>query len=70
MATTERATSPRSKHRPNVIGGFGYLTLNPAPRLGRIRTEMTERNQQRDPWRDVARALSEAIEAVKTTRLK
>jgi hypothetical protein len=53
MATTQR---PETRTRPDLTRGFGYLTLNPAPRLRSLR----ERPRQ-SPLTQALRMLTEAI---------
>lgn len=57
MTTMER---PRTPRRVNLSRGFEYLTLDPSPRLRRLRRQMCTRQARRDPWRIVSEAMSRA----------
>jgi hypothetical protein len=71
MATTQRRRNPE---RPPPAGehlarGFDYLTLNPAPRLRKIREQQMRHDPFREAWRIVGEAIVEAIRTVaKTTK--
>lgn len=68
MATTERHQKT-SGRRPDVSAGFDKLTLNPAPRLRRVRHQVSRPSQARveEAWRSVGKALADAVISVRQT---
>ena len=69
MATTQRR--PRREKLPTpgqrLAKGFGYLTLDPSPRLRRMREEQEKNTQDpaevvRQAWLSVGAAIREALQ--------
>jgi hypothetical protein len=53
-------TPARTRRIPALGRGFGYLTLDPSPRLQRARQESQDRLNSPVSWQDLRRALAEA----------
>jgi hypothetical protein len=73
MATTQRPprTEKPSRDRTPLLRGFGYLTLDPSPRLRRLR----EQQQSTDPamtiraaWSTVGGAIATAFRLVRENK--
>jgi len=65
MATIQRRPDPGTRARRRVTRGFDYLTLDPSPRLRRMRESQEERAKDpaemiREAWSSVGAAIREA----------
>jgi len=60
---TETKTPKTARRKPRLVTGFDSLTLDPSPRLRRVREEMTqeEPTSLEEAWRSVGRAFVTAI---------
>ena len=68
MATTQRpqrAEKPAEDRTP-LARGFDYLTLDPSPRLRKMREERRQRDPFAEAWKSVGEAIAEAIRIVAT----
>jgi hypothetical protein len=69
MAMTGRQTRPK---KPLALGdqllrGFDGLTLDPSPRLRRARSRLRTSGTFERAWRDVGKAIAEAVRSVGET---
>ena len=66
MATTQRPTKADqpTKDRTPLQKGFDYLTLDPSPRLRKMREERRQSDPLTDGWKSVGEAIAEAIRIV------
>ena len=60
---TETKTPKAARRKSRLVTGFDSLTLDPSPRLKRVREEMTQEEPAslEEAWRSVARAFVTAI---------
>lgn len=74
MATTQRG--PRPENPPTaaqqIAKGFGYLTLDPSPRLRRMREDLEKSTPDpaeavRQAWLRVGAAITEAMRIVRAS---
>lgn len=60
--TAMRARSHR--RLPNLATGFAMLSLDPTPRLRRLRRELNQRQPMTDAWSATAEAMRQAVQTV------
>jgi hypothetical protein len=66
MATTQRPTKADqpTRDRTPLQKGFDYLTLDPSPRLRKMREDRRQRDPFAEAWKSVGEAIAEAIRIV------
>jgi hypothetical protein len=69
MATAQQDKRPATPPRPvgRLARGFASLTLDPSPHLRRSRRQAQKSSTLEQAWKDVGRAISEAIGLVANT---
>lgn len=74
MATTQDRPRPKKQQLAGnrILGGFDYLTLDPSPRLRKMREEHEKRTTDpatviRDAWMQVGTAIAEAFRTIRDT---
>jgi hypothetical protein len=72
MASTRRPRADQAPGaRPSLSRGFGYLTLDPAPRLRRLRDQQQAADPQasiRAAWSPVEQGIQAALRPRRTSR--
>jgi hypothetical protein len=73
MATIQQRSRPEKPATPRrqIVKGFSYLTLDPAPRLRRMREEQQKMTMEptevvRRAWESVGAAITEALRVTST----